>query len=217
MAYISINSTTETSIGVRVAGLDTTYAKADRTCAWYINGTYKSSKMLGAKVSSGGTYTFSGLRSGTTYDIMAVITAPGWTITVTLEETATTDETLIDPWNWNASNGAASSAQTRAAYNAVSNRGSIRNFSYLVWNDMVDKVYEVLSLKDLSWNTRFASYAATKMTSGNKKLSAERFNSLRYNIGIHYSTDIDTVSRGQKVYGWYFIRLADCINGWINE
>ena len=215
MAYVDIRSVTETSIGVRVAGLDTAYASADRVCEWYLNGRYKGSRTLGAKASTGGSFTFSGLEPGTTYDILASITAPGWTIVVELEESATTDEASIEPWSWYSSNGSASTAETRDAYNAVVNRGSIKRFSYLVWNDMVDKVYEILSAKGLSWNSNFASYAATKMTSSNKRVTAARFNSLRYNIGIHYSTGINTVSRGDPIYGSYFITLTDCMNAWI--
>lgn len=80
---------------------------------------------------------------------------------------------------------------------------------------MVDKVKEILDAKGMTWNNTFMSYAATRMSSGDKSLTATRFNSLRYNIGLHYSTGINTVSRGDTVYGWYFITLANCINNMI--
>lgn len=215
MAYISVTSVTKNSISVRMGGLDTSYGSADRVCTWYLDGSRKGTSTLGAKVSSGGAFTFRNLSAGTSYDISVAITAPGWTNTVRLSTSATTEENSVDPWSWNKSNGNASAAQTQAAYNAVRNKGSLSSFSYLVWNDMVDKVAEILDANGDSWNSRFASYSATKMSGGDKTLTAVRFNSLRYNIGLHYSTGIDTVARGNTVYGWYFTHLADCINNWI--
>lgn len=215
MAYIGISSTSTTSITAKLYGLDMAYASADRVCTWYLDGRRKGTSTLGAKVSSGGAYTFSGLDSGTSYDISVSITAPGWTITVELDTTAETDESAVEPWSWTSSNGSASSSQTRAAYSAVRNQGSLNNFSYLVWNDMVDKVKEVLDATGNSWNSKYASYSATRMSASDKALTAKRFNSLQYNIGTHYSTGIYDVSKGDTVYGDYFITLADCLNGWI--
>ena len=215
MAYISVLSTTETSIRVQMAGLQTDYAYSDRVCSWYLDGVYKGQTTLSEGVSSGGAYTFSGLKPGTGYTISVSITAPGWESTVDLDTYAETDELSVELWSWSSSNGSASVAQTQAAYNAVKNQGKLSQFSYLVWNDMVDKVYEILQANGYSWNNIFASYAVTKMSSGDKKLTATRFNSLRYNIEIHYSTGINTVYRGDVVYGWYFTTLADCMNNMI--
>lgn len=215
MAYISVLSTTESSIRVQMRGLDTTYERADRVCTWYLNGQRNGISTLGGKISSGGTYTFSGLKAGTTYNISVSITAPGWTRVVELDTTAETDSPSIEPWSWSRSNGNASASQTSAAYSAVRNNGSLSSFSHLVWNDMVDKVREILDAKGLAWSNNFASYSATKMSYGDKVLTAARFNSLRYNIGLHYSTGINTVRTGDTVYGWYFTTLANCINNWI--
>ena len=215
MAYISVVSTTETSIRVQMAGLQTEYPNSDRVCSWYLDGSYKGITTLSGGISSGGAYTFSGLKPGTGYTISVSITAPGWESTVDLDTYAETDELSVEPWSWSSSNGSASAAQTQAAYNAVKNQGKLSQFSYLVWNDMVDKVYEILQANGYSWNSIFASYAATKMSFSDKKLTATRFNSLQYNIGIHYSTGINTVYRGDIVYGWYFTTLADCMNNMI--
>lgn len=124
--------------------------------------------------------------------------------------------TKVKKWSWNSSNGAASSQQTKSAYAAISNQGETSKFSYLVWNDMADKVYETLSAKNLRWNSRFASYENTRMSSSDKTLTAARFNSLRYNIGLHYSTGINTVNKGDTIYGWYFTTLTNCLNNWID-
>lgn len=215
MAYISVLSTTENSIRVQMRGLDTSYEGADRVCTWYLNGSRKGTSRLGGKISSGGSFTFSGLKSGTTYDISVSITAPGWTRVVELDTTAETDSPSIEPWSWSKSNGSASASQTSAAYSAIRNKGSLSSFSYLVWNDMVNKVKEIVDAKGWGWSNNFSSYSATLMSSADKNLTAIRFNSLRYNIGLHYSTGINTVSRGDTVYGWYFTTLANCLNNMI--
>lgn len=123
----------------------------------------------------------------------------------------------VKKWNWGLSNGNASANATTTAYYAVTGKGLTSDFSYLVWNDMVDKVQEILTAKDLSWNSSFLSISATKMSSWDKTLTADRFNSLRYNIGLHYSTGINTVSKGDTVYGWYFTTLTNCMNNWIDQ
>lgn len=121
----------------------------------------------------------------------------------------------VDAWSWTTSNGNASSTLTRNAYNAVVNRTAVTNFSYLVWNDMVDKVKEILDALGGSWDSSYATYANTKLSSSNKTLTAVKFNSLRYNIGSRYSTGISEVSPGDEVLGSYFTTLASCINNWI--
>ena len=82
---------------------------------------------------------------------------------------------------------------------------------------MCDKVMEVLDAIGDSWNNHYASYNSTRMTSSNKTLTAARFNSLRYQIGSHESTEINEVSAGDTVYGWYFTTLANKLNSWINS
>ena len=215
MAYIGVVSSSTNSVKVRIYGLDTAYAGSDRVCTWYLDGRRRGTSRLGAKVPSGGDYTFSGLDPGSSYDVSVSITAPGWTITVELDTTVETEAPSISPWSWTSSNGSASDSQTRNAYSAIRNKGSLSDFSYLVWNDLVDKVMEVLDLTGGSLSIRYASYSATKMSSSDRVLTAKRFNSLRYNIGIHYSTGIEDVYRGDTIYGWYFTTLASCLNAWI--
>lgn len=218
-AYISIVSTTETTIKVKMAGLDTSYSYSDRVCSWYLDGKYKGQSTLSAGVSSGGTYTFTGLKAGTEYEISVSITAPSWSYTVEKETTAETDAATIDIdyWSWTSSNGSATASQTKKAYTAVDSNGKLSDFSYKVWNDMVDKVDEILDAMGYSWSSYYCSKSNTKMSSSDKELTAERFNSLRYNIGSHYGTGIQEVDTGDIVYGDYFITLADKINDWIDR
>lgn len=119
----------------------------------------------------------------------------------------------IEKWDWNKSNGRASAAQTRAAYNAITGNGDTTNFSYMVWNDLVDKVLSVRSAAGFPWNTRYASYSSTQMDSGDKTLYAWKFNSLRYNVYDLWSP----VSSGDTVYGYYFTQITNQINNWIDN
>lgn len=124
----------------------------------------------------------------------------------------------ISKWNWNGSNGSATASATSSAYNALHKGGKVSDFSYVVWNDMCDKVKEILDSISTTWSTYYGlTLAQTKMSTSDKTLTAARFNSLRYNIGSRYSTGIDEVKKGDTVYASYFITLATKINGWIDS
>lgn len=120
-------------------------------------------------------------------------------------------------WSWSKSNGSATSSQTIDAYTAITNNGYVSDFSYKVWNDMVDKVKEALDACGESWSSKYASYADTKISSSNKMLTATKFNSLRFNIGSHVTTDITEKSPGDTVYGKYFTILTNKLNEWIES
>lgn len=240
MAGISIYSTTSSSATLYITSLDESWSNGTRTVYWYLgspNGGiptedyyYKSkTSSLANGVSSGGKVTFSGLDADTEYGICCMI-YHGSTLLAELTGYVTTDyensgggggsggdtETPVEKWSWSTSNGSATSSQTSAAYRAVVNNTSVSNFSYLVWNDMVDKVMEIIYYLGGRWYNDYLSYGNTLMTSSDKTLTAKRFNSLRYNIGSRYSTGINEVSTGDPVLGSYFITLADCINDWID-
>lgn len=128
----------------------------------------------------------------------------------------------VSKWDWRQSNGQASTSQTRSAANSLIAGGEISNFSYLVWNDMVDKVKDIIDAAESSWWTSTTAgatltYANTKMTPSNKILTAARFNSLRYNIGARQSTGISKVNTGDVVYASYFTALTTAMNNWIDK
>ena len=204
-------SCTDTTVTMRVSGLKSGqkvrfYVRIDPGSTVYVDRTFTATSSSLSK-------SFSGLTPGTDYACNVKLDDTTWIGTRYF--TTDTPEIKVDPWSWSQSNGDASASQTRAAYSAVSSKGRVSDFSYLVWNDMVNKVKEILDSQGLSWNSRFASYAGTLMGSGSRTLTATKFNSLRYNIGLHYSTGIDTVYRGDTVSGWYFTTLASCINYWL--
>ena len=211
-AYVSVVKTNFTAIDVRLKGLTTEYTSVK----WYINNNYSGTQTL-SNTGNGPVYTFkSGLKPGYTYTIKARI----YIGSTYVEKTATATTLSIGVWSWSASNGTwtnGNATYTKNAKTAVDNQGAISNFSYLVWNDLVDKVAEVLSMTDDTWSSNYANQSATRMSSSDKVLTAKRFNSLRFNIGRKQSTGLDEVSTGDPVYGWYFTRLTDRLNTYINS
>lgn len=162
-----------------------------------------------------------------TYNVTAGTTYYFWVRLIYIDETGTTTAHITPPggvgsisrWDWNSSNGQASSSATKAAYTAITNNGETSSFSYLVWNDIVDKVLEVLEASGENWDRNGSTYLtaeSTKMTSSDKVLTAARFNSLRWNIGLHSSTGISDRSKGDIVYGNYFTKLTSALNSWID-
>lgn len=201
-----------------MAGLDTSWNEGTRTVYWYIDGEMDGTSSLGNGVSSGGSHTFRGLDAGTEYEVQAEVKHDPTGLDSWFSTSARTDDPAIqiDRWSWTSSNGSASSAQTRTAYSAITNHGNLSDFSYLVWNDLCDKAQEVLDATGGSWDSEYASYSATRMSSGDRSLTARRFNSLRFNVGSHVSTGIQEVARGDVVYGHYFTTIANALNEWID-
>ena len=126
---------------------------------------------------------------------------------------------LIEPWSWEESNGSASDEQTMLAYEAITSKGECADFSYLVWNDLIEKVAEVRKTGDEepSWNSSYLSKDDTKMSLEDKTLTAERFNSLWINIDTLKSTDISAQKSGNIVMGNYFITLTSKLNSYIDD
>lgn len=210
---------TTDSISARLVGINTDYPNNKVRVTFYVAGSQVSSFTFAGVPSSGTTkwMTKTGLRPGTRYSVSieAEDLVTGWSNS--WSDRVTTDKILVSAWSWSSSNGTASASQTKAAYTALTNNGSTSDFSYLVWNDMCSKVIEIENAAGLTWSTKYASYADTKMSSSDKVLTATRFNSLRYNIGRSYSTGINEVASGDTVYAWYFTTLARCMNEWIDQ
>lgn len=210
---------TTNSISARLVGINTDYPNNKVRVTFYVAGSQVSSFTFAGVPSSGTTkwMTKTGLKPGTRYSVSieAEDLVTGWSNS--WSDRVTTDKILVSAWSWSSSNGTASASQTKAAYTALTNNGSTSDFSYLVWNDMCSKVIEIENAAGLTWSTKYASYADTKMSSSDKVLTATRFNSLRYNIGRSYSTGINEVASGDTVYAWYFTTLARCMNEWIDQ
>ena len=127
----------------------------------------------------------------------------------------------IPLWSWSTSNGDASDKQTALAYQALTGHGPITDFSHLVWNDLCNKIAEV---QDYAIGNYWATDGAggltlseTRMDADDRTLTADRFNSMKYNIGRNYSTGIADVEPGDPVLGSYFIKITDKLNDWIRS
>lgn len=126
-------------------------------------------------------------------------------------------------WIWNGANrttpDAASASETIQAYNALSGNGRVNAFSHKVWNDLCAVTKDALTANNHSWNSKYATYDNTIMSTSPYMLTAVRFNSLRLNIdqiantGIGEKTKYDGVLLdSNKVIGNEFIILTNCLN-----
>lgn len=225
-AYFSITGTGTHSLTIRI-NVDSNYPYY-RVYYRYTNDTssggwYPSSSF--ARHTSNYSLTISELDADTSYtiNVQCATTSSGTKSTYLGAQTAKTDEITIEYWDWSISNSQPGSsepstaAQTKRAEQAVRQKLATTEFSYRVWNDMVDKVKEIVDAYGYSWSTLYPSYSNTRMTSSDKAMTAARFNSLRQNIGAHYSTGISAVQPGDPILGSYFITLANCINSWIDR
>lgn len=132
-------------------------------------------------------------------------------------KSASDDFDEVEDWNWMASNGLATAAQTQQAYAAITGNGNLSEFSYLVWNDIVNKTYEVITDRGGTWNTAYGTLADTLMTPTDKHMTAQRFNAVIWNLA-QYKTPLNGLTRkaqGDPMLGSYFIDLTDSINNTI--
>lgn len=148
---------------------------------------------------------------------------------------------VVQKWDWNASNGRASADETYDAYYAVQFHGRATDFSHLVWNDLVGKTQEFLDCTGRgTWTIGDNNYgyaesttytdllSNAKMSASDTKLYAQKFNILRFCIGVmatfNNSTENNAIYQHyiragswdmfseEIVLGAYILALADKIN-----
>ena len=126
----------------------------------------------------------------------------------------------IEPWSWDWKNdGQASAKETISARDALRNHGPITDFSYKVWNDLISKTKEARGM----WRTDDGKYLTDsdlKYSSYDnpKILTADMFNSLKYNIEYGgYSVGFADVKKGDPVKGSYFFALTNKLNEYIDD
>lgn len=195
MAYINVLSTTERSIRVNVGGLQEEYASADRVCTWYLNGDYKGTSWLGAHVSSGGAFTFSGLSPGTWYSIDVSIEGNDWGFTVDLSTSEMTDEHRVYPWSW---------------WSSIVSGGEIQ-ISASEWNAFCSRINEV---RVYAAYPQLPSYGAFETAFSGSPISASIVNHAIWAIRAMNPpiTPPREVSPGQKVTADFFISLKNALN-----
>ena len=86
-------------------------------------------------------------------------------------------------------------------------------FSYLVWNDLVEKVAEVRKAAGYGDWHKYSNLGKDKckMSSGDT-LSAKKYNEVRYNIGSVESTGWRDEKNGNQIFGEAITRIASAIN-----
>ena len=223
MASISYDNITTNSAEITVTGLQVVNYK--RIFYFYLNNDYKGSRSLAAKSEDDVYFTFRNLSAGTSYNIKVsvfkVISGQDDEWLTNIEDSFQTEEIPVLPWTWDDCQtidgdvGEASDLETMSAYNAITKQMKTTEFSYKVWNDLCAKTREVRSARgSSSWRSDFLSYSDTLMSSSDKILTAERFNSLRINIGS--MQDVSSIPypviKGGEVYGSYFTTLTNALN-----
>lgn len=209
----SITSITNESVTAKVSD------KGDYSYfSWSLRDSSGSTVISGPTAYSTSTSkTFSGLSPNTTYRVYI-----SWSTSTTGMgfydwDSFTTANVDLEPWSWSENNGDAGDTLTVGAYVAITDGGSTSNFNYLVWNDLVNKVMDAKDVAGYSWNTKYLTLGDTLMSSSDKTMTAARFNSVRYNIGIHQSTGLDEVASGDPCKGAYFSVLTTALNKWISS
>ena len=121
----------------------------------------------------------------------------------------------VEPWSWTSSNGTASAAQTRAAYNVIMGTATVDNFHHNVWNDLVDKVAEARAALGYGWSRGQSSQYPTQngcYVSAGDRLSADIYNGVRFNIGALITTGVTDRYPGDAITGNLFLALTDTLN-----
>ena len=125
-----------------------------------------------------------------------------------------------EKWSWSASNGSASAAQMKAAYQAITTGGRTADFATVVWDDIIDHISnQRQSWGDSAWDKAVLDLAHTKMTDA--KMTATRFNSAVRNMPpikqFAWSAELGRteIKKGDRCCGVYFIYLTDGLNHWI--
>lgn len=163
---------------------------------------------------SGTTYTITGLQPKTTYYLnYRGANNDGTGPYMPASVTATTLPSVV-AWDWNISNGSATATQTKTAYAAVTQKGKLSDFSYLVWNDIVEKTNTVLMARNLTWDNTYGTKSNTVMSSASKAMTAARFNAVWWNLSRMVTVGLGPNPRvpGEVILGSYFTALTNAIN-----
>lgn len=131
-------------------------------------------------------------------------------------------------WRWDISNGNASAAQTQTAYQALTvagdvGKGPTRNFSVIVWNDIVDKVIEQRqSWGDIDWTKAAPATKGQTYLIPGEQMTAKIFNAVVANMppihpwGWEATLGRKEIRKGDVCYGAYFLYLLEGLNHWID-
>ena len=203
-------TTTDTTIKVRVTGLDTGYDWSDRTIKWLLydaNEDLVSSKerAVSANASNTSYVTFDGLEPDSKYivkyELIYSSTESGLLDKFVIDsETIWTDEpeVVIALFKWDTAKTSGNSFKVTASE----------------WNRLIDKITEVYTY--LGWSDYQDTYPITKVSSG-EIFYAKRFNEVKAAIGNLYSTGISDKSKGDSINASDLNQLVTSLNAKINS
>lgn len=231
MAYIYIESKTDTSVVLVIDALDDEWGNGTRTTAWYIGKGYipsdtnfdffKRGDDIEDYAMAGGRVEFSSLESDTQYYVLCEIWNGSDRIDVIDGEFTTDSDNQplhIEKWDWSAT---AERSQAWLSLILPSLYPIDPNFSHNVWNDLVKKVQDLIDATYLYWIGDYGSYEDTKMTLEPYELTADKFNALRNNLDfVCINRGIDNTGIGRvysldknyPVLAGYFLTIANYIN-----
>lgn len=228
MLQLTVSNITFNSFEVTATGLSS--GISDLICEWYLNGEGEAYQQIDTSYTTQAYYSFSNLLSSTTYTVECKTSQQGQTVDekVTIEViTKSSDQPgggdssqLIKPWTWDKSNGEASNSQTIDAKTALTEKGKVSNFNYLVWNDLVSKMnLYIEKWQEGVWDNTYLTLAKTKMTNLDKTLTSSRFKSLCWQIatwGGHSEfkdlIDSGNFDKGKEVKAQYFFDFVNALN-----
>lgn len=208
MARAISYTATETTIKVKVTGLDSGYDWDDREITWVIcnaSGSVLDRKYddIGANVTSTSYTTFSGLKPDTKYTVEYEIIF------------SSTKEGLLDQAVYGSKTVYTEAvAIEHFAWDTAKTSGNSFNVTASEWNRLIDKITEVYTY--LGWPNYQDTYPITKVTSGSI-FYAKRFNEVREAIGNLYSTGISTKSKGDKITAADLNQLVTSLNAKIDS
>lgn len=210
MASYSIVGYTDTTVTIRVTGLvvgSSTYRFIVRLTDDVDDRTITTSFVTAT--SSTVTKTFGGLSPSTSYTANVNVDN-SWLGSTTFITDSEEIPFNVEPWDWHAS-----TERTRF-YNVLYGNlpANSENLSHNVWNDLVNKVNELMIATDATtygWNEVYATISGTYVRAG-ESLSAVKFNSLRNNLNFVQNTGINKVNTGDPILPSYFITITNTIN-----
>lgn len=230
--YVTTEYVEPTSI--TITSTSTTSSSASVTCSIHVryggSGIYVRLQVGSVQVESSRfsmsansdrtiTLTAGGLSPSTSYEATAILLTES--VGQVAEDTAyvTTTRPPVSLWSWTSSNGSASASQTQNVYMILQGSRPADSFSYLVWNDLIDKVVDMRQAVGYSWTTdtgKYPSASGCKVSAG-EAMSALKYNALKTNIGSIRSTGIPDVSPGDEITGYMLIHLTDVLNDIISD
>ena len=115
-------------------------------------------------------------------------------------------------WDWTSKTALCSIPnKLNSSKSALTNKSSTEAFYFDVWNDLVAKVYNLLRINSLKWDSSYLDIGATSMGATSRILTAARFNALVLNLKQLAELEIPTVYTGMPVLASYFNNIVEAI------